>query len=196
LESGEYTRVYRYPDLGPIAGYNNPIYGLSGLEDSIDPYLRGTIGNPILNVWWNRLLYGQPPPGSDIRLSLDLDLQRIADRLLSGHRGALVLLNANSGEILVMASHPTFNANELEEVWGDLVQDEEAPLINRSALGQYPVGAAMGPFVLTQSLESDVLPPVPSQLSYELDGTILSCASEPVGQEWGDVIAAGCPNPV
>jgi peptidoglycan glycosyltransferase len=78
LEAGEYTREYQYPPLGPIAGYNHPIYGQSGLESSLDGYLRGLIGNPILSVWWNRLIYGQPPPGVDVHLSLDLDLQRLA----------------------------------------------------------------------------------------------------------------------
>jgi len=44
------------------------------------------------------LVYGQPPPGLDIRLSIDLDLQKRADTLLANHAGAVVLLNAESGE--------------------------------------------------------------------------------------------------
>jgi cell division protein FtsI/penicillin-binding protein 2 len=177
LEAGVYQRVYRYPDLGALAGYSHPIYGQSGLESSVDEYLRGTSGNPITSVWWNRLLYGTPPPGLDVRLSLDLNLQRVADSLLAGHKGALVLLNAESGEILIMASHPSFNANELEENWEKLVVDEGAPLLDRSAFGQYPIGPATGPFLLALVNEKNDLPALPSLLEYNLDRFSFRCTS-------------------
>ncbi len=137
---GEFTRQTVYPSLSNVVGYTSPTYGQSGLEASLDSYLRGVRGNPGLTIWWNHLLYGQPPPGLDVRLSLDLDLQRLADELLGEHRSALVLLDADSGEILVMASHPTFDANHLDETWQSLVEDASAPLLNRAALGRYPVG--------------------------------------------------------
>lgn len=105
----------------------------------MDTYLRGLQGYPGLDLWWNHLLYGQPPPGLDLRLSLDLILQRTADKLLADLSGALLLLNAESGEILVMASHPTYNANHLDRNWDELVQDSHAPLLNRATLGRYPI---------------------------------------------------------
>ena len=83
---------YPYAALGPLVGYTDPVYGQAGLEASLDPYLRGLKGYPALTLWWEHLLYGQPPPGLDVRLSLDLDLQTRADELLAGHKGALVLL--------------------------------------------------------------------------------------------------------
>jgi hypothetical protein len=138
--SGDFSRTYTYPALGPVLGYNNPVYGQSGLEASLDPILRGLEGNDTALVWWHHLLYGQPPPGLDVRLTLDMDLQRRADGLLSGHSGALILLNAESGEILVMASHPSFNPNQLDETWDDLIQDPQAPLVNRATQGSYPTG--------------------------------------------------------
>ena len=136
---GAYARRYTHPPFGGLVGYNDPVYGQSGLEASLDDYLRGERGYPGLTLWWNHLLYGQPPPGLDVRTSLDLDLQGIADRELSGHKGALVLLNAQSGEILAMSSQPSFDANLLEEQWGELVKDPDAPLLNRAALGLYPI---------------------------------------------------------
>jgi cell division protein FtsW (lipid II flippase) len=148
---GELERRNYYPDLSNVVGYTNPVYGQSGLEASLDDALRGIKYNPGLMVWWNRLLYGQPPPGLDVRLSLDLDIQSLADRLLGGSKGALVLLNATSGEILSMASHPTFDANKLVEQWGMLVDDPDSPLLNRATQGLYPVGA-LDKSLLGQSL--------------------------------------------
>ena len=89
------------------------MYGQSGLEAALDDYLRGLKGNSARALWWNHLLYGQPPPGLDVRLSLDLGLQRTADEQLGEHAGALALLNAETGEILAIASHPTFDANHI-----------------------------------------------------------------------------------
>ncbi|HSF83189.1 MAG TPA: FtsW/RodA/SpoVE family cell cycle protein [Anaerolineales bacterium] len=135
---GSYSRQILYESLSPVIGYTNRIYGQSGLEASLDEYLRGLRGNSNTTIWWNQILYGQPPPGLDIRLSLDIHLQQIADQALSSHSGAVVLLNAKSGEILAMATSPSFNANLLETNWDELVADAKAPLLNRATQGRYP----------------------------------------------------------
>ncbi|MBM3153364.1 MAG: hypothetical protein FJZ96_14365, partial [Chloroflexi bacterium] len=140
-EAGEHTRVYLYPDLAPVTGYTHPVFGQAGLEAILDPYLRGLQGNPASLVWWERLLYGQPPPGLDVRIGIDLGLQELADELLGTHTGAIVLLNADSGEILVMASHPAFDPNLLDEIGFDLAVDPTTPLLNRAAQGLYPPGS-------------------------------------------------------
>lgn len=144
--TGAFTRSYLYPQLGPVVGYNAPTYGQAGLETSLDPYLRGLSGNPASTIWLNHLLYGMPPNGLDIRLSIDLSLQARADELMDGKRGAVVLLDARSGEVLVMASHPTFDANLLDETADDLLIDPQKPLINRATLGVYPTDSIMEPF--------------------------------------------------
>jgi cell division protein FtsW (lipid II flippase) len=143
---GSYRRIYQYPDLAPVTGYNHPIYGQSGLESALDEYLRGLRGNPSGTIWWNHLLYGMSPTGLDVRLSLDLPLQSRADELMRDRRGALVLLNAQSGEILVMSSHPTFDPTRLDEIGAGLNSDPGKPLINRAALGLYPMGSMLEPF--------------------------------------------------
>ncbi|NOY98891.1 MAG: FtsW/RodA/SpoVE family cell cycle protein [Chloroflexi bacterium] len=142
-ETGGLWRDYQYPDLAPVTGYAHPVYGLGGLEARLDDYLRGLDGNPATLTWWHHLLYGQPPPGLDVRLSLDLDLQARADTLLGGHAGAVVLLNAQNGEILVMASHPTFDPNTFDENGETLLRDPDSPLLNRAALGSYPLGGEL-----------------------------------------------------
>jgi cell division protein FtsW (lipid II flippase) len=145
-ESGDYLRIYLYPPLAPVTGYTNPVYGQSGLEASLDLYLRGMQGNPASSIWWDHIVYGQPPPGLNVRLSLDLELQRRANELLGDHMGAIVLINASSGELLAMASHPTFDPNQLDTQASSLLQDPNSPLLDRAAQGLYPPGDALQPF--------------------------------------------------
>jgi cell division protein FtsW (lipid II flippase) len=142
-KSGSFTRVYLYPELAPVTGYINPVYGQAGLEASLDPWLRGLQGNPASSIWWDHLVYGQPPPGLDIRLSIDLGLQQAADALLVNRTGAIVMLNAQSGEILSIVSHPTYDPNLLNEQAVALLQDPQSPLLDRAAQELYPAGTAM-----------------------------------------------------
>ncbi len=145
--SGSFQRAYLYPELAPLTGYTQPTYGKAGLESSLDDYLRGLQGNPSSLIWWDRLVYGTPPPGLDVRLSLDLALQKESDDTLGDSKGAVVLMNAQSGEILVMASHPAYDPNKLDEIGAALSHDPNTPLINRSAQGMYPTGTATTPLI-------------------------------------------------
>jgi hypothetical protein len=142
-EPGDYARTYNAPQLASVTGYTHPIYGQAGLEEGLDPYLRGLRGNPYLLIWWNHLLYGQPPPGLDVRTSLDLGIQARADDLLGQHSGAALLINAATGEILAMASHPGYDPNQLDTLGATLAQDPGAPLLNRAAQGQYSIQSVL-----------------------------------------------------
>jgi cell division protein FtsW (lipid II flippase) len=155
-EIGTYSRDYEYADLAPVTGYTDARYGQAGLEATLDEYLRGLKGNAASMIFWNNLLYGMDPPGLDVRLSIDLYLQSRADELMISHRGAVILLNAQSGEILVMASHPTFNPNHLSESGSRLLTDPNKPLINRVTLGQYPTGSVMQPFIDALSVDASL----------------------------------------
>lgn len=145
-KTGELERSYKYPDLAPVIGYNHAKYGQAGLEASLDEYLRGLKGTSATAIWWNHLLYGMSPPGLDVRLTIDLYLQFRADEMMLGHSGAVVMMNAQTGEILVMSSHPTFNPNYLNEIGLNLASDPDQPLINRAAQGLYPTGSVVDPF--------------------------------------------------
>jgi cell division protein FtsW (lipid II flippase) len=147
-ETGSYTRIYKYPDLASVAGYNHPVYGQAGLEASLDEYLRGLRGNPTSLIWWNHLLYGMAPEGLDVRLSIDLYLQYRTDQLMLDHQGAAILMNAASGEIFVMSSHPTFDPNLLNEIGPTLNENPNKPLINRATQGLYPIGSLVNPFAI------------------------------------------------
>jgi hypothetical protein len=134
-------------DLSSVTGYTHPVYGQAGLEAVLDNYLRGLQGNPSTRILWDQLIYGTPPPGLDVRLSIDLSLQAVADKLLGGHRGAIVLMNAETGEILVMSSRPTYDPNKLSEEGEALARNPASPLLNRASQGLYPIGTAMLPLI-------------------------------------------------
>jgi cell division protein FtsW (lipid II flippase) len=152
--SGSLRRIYEYQELSPIIGYTHSTFGQAGLEASLDPYLRGTQGNPETLLFLEQLLYGTPPKGLDVRLTLDLALQEDADAQLDDLTGAVVLLNANSGEILVMASHPGYDANQLDANGADLAQDKDAPLLNRATQGTYPLESAALPLIDAARIDS------------------------------------------
>lgn len=196
-EIGHITRSTVEAGLGSVIGYSHPVYGQFGLEASLDAYLRGIAGNPEALVWWNNLLYGQPPAGLDIRTSLDYDLQQLADQLMGDHQGALVFLNAESGEILAMVSHPTFNPNTLDQDWTELIRDPNAPLLNRATLGQYPIGTAAGPLLLAAIYQWSSPPPLTDANKNVKNIPIWDCSQEPADMaHWGQVITNGCPEAV
>ena len=159
-ERGDYQVTLTIPELSNVAGYSNIVYGQAGLEASLDAYLRGLQGNPSSLIWSHSLLYSQRPPGLDVRLSLDVNLQSFADELLTGNKGAVVLINAQTGEILTLASSPTYNTNHLEEYWAEWNEDPDAPFLNRATQGQYYAEIALAPFILYKALENGSLPQV------------------------------------
>jgi len=189
-EPGAYYRASDYTPLSTIIGYTNGVYGQTGIEASMFSYLRGYEGHSQAAQFWNDLIYNQPLEGLDIRLTIDMDLQTTADSLLAESPGSIVLMNAESGEILVMASHPFFDPETLEEDWEDLINDEAAPLLNRTTQGLYPAGASLAPFILT--VESDLTRQDPQESLSGLTGS-LDCALAP-GDEltWGSLVAGGC----
>ncbi|HOH19831.1 MAG TPA: FtsW/RodA/SpoVE family cell cycle protein [Anaerolineaceae bacterium] len=193
-QPGEYSRSITYPLLGTTIGYSHPMFTQGGLEASLDPYLRGLRGNPSSWIWSTQLVYSHPPQGLDVRLSLDLDLQTIADQALGDATGTLLLLNSESGEILALASHPSFDPNQMDENWETYRNDPNAPLVNRATQGLYPLGSLMGPFLLADSMNTISLSSSPQTLIYSTPNRTLDCSSVVVEDvNWGTAIAAGCP---
>jgi cell division protein FtsW (lipid II flippase) len=193
-QPGDFTRLVTYPPLSPVIGYANPIYGFAGLEDSLDPYLRGLEGTASLDVLTSQLLYSQPPQGLNVRLSIQLKLQKLADQLVGNHTGALVLLNARTGEILAMVSHPYYDPNQLDQKWDSYAHDSSAPFLNRATQGQYPPGTALSPFLLAKALYNGQLPPLPDPLSLRWNGKTWNCNSQSASPaNWGEALSQGCP---
>lgn len=193
-QAGDYGRQVTDPYLGPIIGYTHPLYGQAGLEASLNPYLTGRQGYPVSTILMSNLLYAQNPPGLDVRLALDQSIQIEVDNLLAGHTGAAVLLNARTGEVLAIASHPGFDPNLLDQNWDKWVKDGRALFLDRATQGQYPVGAGLGPFLLALNLSQGVLTSQPANTSVQLNNIKLDC-SLPITAPttWAKAIQNGCP---
>jgi cell division protein FtsW (lipid II flippase) len=196
--SGSYIRTLTYPLLSATVGYSNPNYGQTGVEASMDSYLRGVDGNDVTTIWINRELYSQYPVGLNIRLSLDLEMQEKADTLMKGKTGGLILMNAKSGEILAVANSPTFDANQLDAEWQSWMKETSAPLLNRVTMAQYPAGTALSPFILANYLSKFALPRVAPTLNWtEKPGSLNSCAVLPGSDAgWNVLLASGCTGPI
>ncbi len=139
-EIGSFERKLLVPSLSSTIGFTSGLYGQDGLELSQYQWLRGYSGRSYDTLWKYQLFYNQPPPGVDIKLTINTSLQTSADALLGDAKGAVVLLNATTGEIYALASHPFFDANTLTENWEALRQDPDAPLVNRTTQATYPLG--------------------------------------------------------
>jgi penicillin-binding protein A len=156
LDDGTYARTWPEPTTAALIGYYSPqMYGSSNIEAAYDEYLMGERGgNPAAN--WLRGILHERERGHDLALTIDLDLQRQADELLAGRPGAIILMDANTGAVLVMAGAPGFDPNRLyanegqqsdeeiaaiQEYWAQLNQDPNAPLIFRPTQGLYNPGS-------------------------------------------------------
>ncbi|MEM7344575.1 MAG: FtsW/RodA/SpoVE family cell cycle protein [Chloroflexota bacterium] len=138
-EDGLADRHYPYPGLSSVTGYYSLRYGVGGTEDAFDPILRGTATQTAEQARLDALLH-RPLQGQDVTLTIDLPAQVAADVALGDQEGAVVLMEIESGAILVMSSHPTYDPNQLDEIWDQLRDDERAPLINRTTQGLFPLG--------------------------------------------------------
>lgn len=140
--------------------------GRGGLEERYDSFLRGVPGERCLRVdargfaqrEWTQI---EPLKGPDLRLSLDLDLQREAEKQLSGLRGACVVIDPRDGAVLAMASAPGFNPNEFVPVlptalWRSLSSDPDKPLLCRATAGTYAPGSTFKPVTALAALERGI----------------------------------------
>jgi peptidoglycan glycosyltransferase len=145
--NGEALREYRDDALSHVVGYASRRYGTSGLERAYNAELLGLAGaDPV------RDLIGKfntaPDRRLGLRLTLDLRLQRAAVRALGTDHGAIVMLDPASGDVLALASTPTFDASAVadpatstatfERLQAD---DEDRPLLPRATLGRYVPGS-------------------------------------------------------
>ena len=99
-----------------------------------------------------------PEPGSNIYLTVDLELQKLATELLGGRKGAVVAIDPNNGEILSLVSSPTFNPNIFSNTlttdqFNELQSNEDQPLFNRAVLGTYSPGSTIKPILGLAALE-------------------------------------------
>ncbi len=145
--------------------------GREGLEQVFDDQLRGTPGvlNLTLNAEGKRTterIVQQPVPGYNVITTLDLKVQKACEDALakSGRRGAVVVIDPRSGEILGMASRPSFDPNAFipiikPEVFSKLNDDPSDPLYPRAFRSAYPPGSTFKTFVGLAALQTGIITP-------------------------------------
>lgn len=182
-----FSRQYRFGDmLAPVVGYvaavseaeagDDPLLdlpgfriGKAGVEKRYDVPLRGAAGTTQLEVnavgrTVRVLDRKDSEQGVDLTISIDLDLQRTAVSRLGAESGSAVVVDVQTGEILVMASTPAydpdaFNRGLATEEWKALAEDPKAPLINKAISGLYAPGSTFKPVVALAGLERGVINP-------------------------------------
>src|SRR5580698_4894092 len=103
-------------------------------------------------------------PGQNLQLTLDLDLQAVAELAMEGRRGAVVALDPRNGEVLAMVSRPAFDPNLFtrrisKTDWKELTDNPDNPLMNRAIQAQFAPGSTFKPIVTIAGLETGTLDP-------------------------------------
>lgn len=144
IDGEEIKRKYYFPQqYAHLTGYHSRRLGKTGLEKAYDDELLGIKGHSGRNL---EARWGiKRTEGETLYLTIDHTLQMKAWELLSPYKGAAVVLDPRTGEILAMVSTPSFNPNinNLEKNWDQLRQDSENSLLNRAIQGLYPPGSTM-----------------------------------------------------
>lgn len=137
-----------------VLGYVDIKYGITGLERKYDEQLMSTnIQDNIRSLIENKGK-SEEKVGNSLKTTLDLDVQRKAYDLLGDNRGAVVALNPKTGEVLAMVSKPSFDPNNLKEIWDSINKDKNTPLINRASAGLYPPGSTFKTVTAISALEN------------------------------------------
>lgn len=157
-QSGDYFfREYPQGDLvSPWLGYNSLRYGRAGVERVYNEELSGQSGILGLTNYWDQIL-GRPHRGADLKLTIEMAVQRAAAEALGDRKGAVVALDPKTGAVLAMVSYPRYDPNELEAVWQQINSDPDAPLLNRAAQGLYPPGSVFKMVVAGAALQEGVV---------------------------------------
>ena len=197
-EPGSYERTATYPSFAALVGYDSSRLGQSGLEESLDPYLRGLYAYPESRLLWSYMLDSTSPGGLDVRLTIDLSLQEAVYSHMQNRQGAVVVLDSTTGEILALVSSPSFNPDTLEEEWEAISQREDAPLLNRAVQGAYQPGTVLTPLLLAWQIESQESAFIADGTNYtasvQINGMDLACAMQ--SSQSGNIFTAarnGCP---
>ena len=158
------TDVTSLEEQGEIGKYRGTdIIGKKGIEKTYESVLHGKTGFEEVEVTARgkpvrRLRKLDPIPGSNLVLSLDMNLQRIAEAAFKDQRGALVAIEPSTGDVLAFVSQPSYDPNLFidgidVESWRRLNESPDHPLINRPVYGTYPIGSTYKPFVALAALE-------------------------------------------
>ncbi|MCP4720972.1 MAG: penicillin-binding protein 2, partial [Desulfobacteraceae bacterium] len=156
LESGGYPNVRAGDSIGRY-----------GIEKSFQSFLQGKRGGRQVEVDVNGrvikvLKTVDPLSGNDLHLTLDLALQRTAEKLLEGNDGSVVAIDPSNGDVLVMASTPSFDQNDFiggisNKKWQALMSDPGKPMNNKAIQAEYPPASTYKIITALAALEEKVI---------------------------------------
>jgi penicillin-binding protein 2 len=163
----------------PVKDSENPYHyylpemvGKEGMERAMDSVLRGKSGGCLIRVDASGFKYNETGEresvaGSDVHLTLDLKIQEVAERVLGGRPAAAVVLDVRNGNVLALASSPTYNVESIKSLksWQKILEDPDRPLLNRAIRGRYPPGSTFKPLIAITGLQNKSITP----------DTILNC---------------------
>ena len=154
----------KYPDSKP-----GDLIGKSGVEWKWQPDLNGVRGGEQVEVDASGrkirvIAHKSPVPGDNACLTIDKNLQAVAEEALVGKSGAIVAMNPNNGQILALASSPSFDPNMFvggidRDSWERIVLSGDFPLQNRALSGQYPPGSVFKIIIALAGLEEGIIDP-------------------------------------
>ena len=151
----------------PILGLMNINVGRFGMEEHLEKRLRGIPGTRHLEVNAHGRIVREirkenSKKGNNVKLSIDIELQKKLYSLLKDRSGSIVAINVNNGEVIGMVSSPSFDPNSFNqgfstEDWKTLINDPLAPLVNKSISGEYSPGSTFKTIVLLSALKNNII---------------------------------------
>lgn len=171
--SSEDTGYVGYADKGYSM---NDLVGKDGVEKAFESYLRGMDGRRLITTDETGKITGElytrePQPGGTVALTLDIDLQADVEAALaetisgmidkdSNERGgAAAVVSVGTGEVLALASYPTYDLSTFNEDYDELVNDQRLPMFNRATQGIYAPGSTFKMVTAVAALESGIITP-------------------------------------
>jgi peptidoglycan glycosyltransferase len=181
--NGDPYRVYPERSVSAVVGYASRRFGTAGLERSYAAQLIGVSDpDPIRNLL--KKFEADPSDPQTLTLSLSLALQKAAIKGLGDDKGAVVMIDPRTGEVLVMASTPTFDASAIadpateDQAFAAASGDEKnRPLLNRATQGRYVPGSVFKIVTAIAALGSgaiDASTTFPNQAKAERDGLVVN----------------------
>ncbi len=173
-----------------LTGYNDRSGLQRGLRDAL-------LGVGRYEKPWAEFIEG-PLRGNDVKLTVDLDAQQLATRLLRGRRGAVVALGAQTGAILALVSAPAYDpARILDSEWDYRLfqEDPELPELDRALQGLYPPGSVLKVMTAAIALDLDRVEPDTTfecAGSYEIGGAKITCPRAHGKVTLAEALAVSC----
>ena len=155
-----------YDDLKQYGYMPAERVGFNGIEQYYDAYLRGSDGGDLIEVDASGRMVGflgqkKSYKGQDITLTINIKMQEAAYKALEGKRGAFIIMNSNTGEVLALVSSPGFDTNKFISGRGvnKYFVDKAKPLLNRVIQSTYALGSTFKPMLAVAALEEKKMRP-------------------------------------